>query len=331
MGVVVLTCLVALTLVSPGKKSIDASWDQLAGFYKYSAPPLFKVLEEVDQTPTTTRTQLVFPGFAGQYARGTLVVPRSAGKHPLVVLLHGLGGNKEHALRMYGDALLASNCAVLALDAPNHGQSQGLAARTIMEKLNLQLERLSVRRDLVAEAYQLDSDSFETFFTGVIHDGVLNCRLALDHVLRRTDIDATRVQAIGNSMGAMMGVILASVDPRIKSVCLISGGDPIYDRIESSQHAKKELNLRAAPSLYAPKLAGRPVVMFNGLSDQTIPPQSAERLFAAAQDPKQIRWYASGHALPKFAISEAIAWVRDQAKPAPKSVEIALMHRWTIP
>jgi fermentation-respiration switch protein FrsA (DUF1100 family) len=47
----------------------------------------------------------------------------------------------------------------------------------------------------------------------------------------------------------------------------------------------------------------------HGRYDRTIPPQHAERLFEAAAEPKELRWWDAGHILPAEAISDAAAWL----------------------
>jgi fermentation-respiration switch protein FrsA (DUF1100 family) len=57
--------------------------------------------------------------------------------------------------------------------------------------------------------------------------------------------------------------------------------------------------------------------MVNGRADRTIRPDQAERLFAAANEPKEIRWYDGGHYIPPAAIDGAMDWLagrlRDEA------------------
>ena len=42
----------------------------------------------------------------------------------------------------------------------------------------------------------------------------------------------------------------------------------------------------------------------------TVTPAQAERLYAAAAEPKTIRWWESGHYLPDAAIDDAAEWLR---------------------
>ena len=49
--------------------------------------------------------------------------------------------------------------------------------------------------------------------------------------------------------------------------------------------------------------------MLNGKRDPTMTPEMGKRLFAAAVDPKEQRWYDSGHLLPTKAYEDAARWV----------------------
>jgi hypothetical protein len=49
--------------------------------------------------------------------------------------------------------------------------------------------------------------------------------------------------------------------------------------------------------------------MIHGRRDRTILPAQAERLFAAADEPKEIRWWDAGHYLPHAAVLDAAEWL----------------------
>ena len=49
--------------------------------------------------------------------------------------------------------------------------------------------------------------------------------------------------------------------------------------------------------------------MLNGKYDQVVTPEMADRRFAAAAEPKSLKWYNSGHHLPDRAYADAAEWV----------------------
>jgi uncharacterized protein len=59
-------------------------------------------------------------------------------------------------------------------------------------------------------------------------------------------------------------------------------------------------------------LAGRPLLMVHGRADRTVTAAQAQRLFDAAGEPKELRWWDAGHYLPTAAIDEAAVWLCDR-------------------
>ncbi|MDF2776219.1 MAG: dipeptidyl aminopeptidase/acylaminoacyl-peptidase-like protein, partial [Geminicoccaceae bacterium] len=59
-------------------------------------------------------------------------------------------------------------------------------------------------------------------------------------------------------------------------------------------------------------LGGRPLLMVHGRRDRTILPLQAERLFAAASEPKEIQWWDAGHYLPDAAVKRAATWLAER-------------------
>jgi len=57
------------------------------------------------------------------------------------------------------------------------------------------------------------------------------------------------------------------------------------------------------------RLDGRPLLMVHGRNDHTVKPEQARRLFEAAREPKELRWWNAGHRLPPDAIDHAATWI----------------------
>jgi fermentation-respiration switch protein FrsA (DUF1100 family) len=66
------------------------------------------------------------------------------------------------------------------------------------------------------------------------------------------------------------------------------------------------------PLRAASRLDGRPLLLVNGRRDTTTRPAQAERLFAAATEPKTMTWYDGGHWPPPAAIEGAAEWVAER-------------------
>jgi len=87
-------------------------------------------------------------------------------------------------------------------------------------------------------------------------------------------------------------------------VALASGGD-----LPAETPFASVVRAAADPLRAVRKLAGRPLLMVNGRLDRTIKASQAERLFAAAGDPKEMRWYNGGHWPPPSEVEFAAEWL----------------------
>lgn len=200
---------------------------------------------------------------------------------PAALLLHGYNSRKDVMLDTAGRGLLARGVASLAIDLPLHGERA-----TVRDEASMRNPLLLAR---------------------LWHAALEECDVALRWLERRPEVDASRLAVVGYSLGAYLGVIAASRDPAVRAVVLAAGGDlpgglpfaPLVRRVADPVRAVK-------------KLGGRPLLMLHGRRDRTVLPEQAERLFAAAREPKRLEWYDAGHWLPPAAIEHATAWVAEQ-------------------
>lgn len=195
---------------------------------------------------------------------------------PAALLLHGYSADKEMMAGTIGRALAQRGIASLALDLPLHGGR----AVPVHRSLGSALELVQHWRQALAEG-----------------------TLGLSYLTARAGIDRARLAAVGYSLGSFLSGALAARDPRIRALVVAAGGDlppgplasfarPIIDPVK---------NIRA--------LDGRPLLMVAGKRDRTVSPAQAEALFAAAREPKEIRWYDSGHILPITAAQDVADWL----------------------
>ena len=217
----------------------------------------------------------------GQRLPALLLSPIAAARVPAALLLHGYTSHKEQMVESVGRALLARGVASLALDLPLHGERDGsLDARALRSpfeilrqwRMALEETRLSIRW-LAA------------------HDG----------------IDADRVGIVGYSLGSFVAVIAAAAEPAARAILLAAGGDLPADLPFGALVRASADPLRAVR-----KLAGRPLLMINGRLDRTVRPDQAERLFAAAHEPKTLRWHAGGHWPPAREIDVGAEWLANR-------------------
>ena len=211
------------------------------------------------------------------YVPAILMVPR-AHPAPAALLLHGFGSRKERMADTVGAGLLRHGVASLAVDLPMHGAREGDGVD--IRGMN-PLRLVALWREAVQEA-----------------------ELALRYLATRAEVDRVRLGIVGYSLGAFLANVVASGAPEVRAVVLAAGGD-LPDGIPFEALVRSVVNpLRAVRGL-----AGRPVLMVNGRYDRTVTPAQAERLFAAAPEPKLLRWYNGGHWPPAREVDAAAEWL----------------------
>lgn len=214
-----------------------------------------------------------------------LLLPLEPRPAPAALLLHGYSSNKERMADSAGKMLLAMGIASLAIDLPLHGArvSAGGAAGLPADEARNPLRLAQRWREALKE-----------------------CVTALHALADLPEIAADRVALIGYSMGAYLGVMVASEDPSVHALVLAAGGD-LPDDLPFAALVRKMVDPLRAVKRYS----GRPLLMVNGRNDRTIRAQQAERLYAAAGEPKSILWYDGGHWLPDAMVRHAAKWVAD--------------------
>ena len=210
-----------------------------------------------------------------------LLLPNSAStraRAPAALLLHGYTSRKERMAEGIGRSLLTRGVASLAIDLPFHGERKG------------SLDQLSFRNPLqLVGAWRLALNEI---------------RLALDYLSDLPAVDAQSLAIVGYSLGSFLSVVAAANDALVRVVVLASGG-----YLPAETPFASIVRAAADPLRAVRKLAGRPLLMVNGRLDRTIKPTQAERLFAAAGEPKEIRWYGGGHWPPPSEVDFAADWL----------------------
>lgn len=261
-------------------------FSKLRSFYDYDAKKdvLFKTEDKSNDQAFVLHIE--FNGPSGDKVTGLFAKPKAEGVYPCVLLLHGLTSNKETMAVGFGPSLVKQNIAVLALDAPMHGERK--------------------KPD--------DNPSKPENFPGVLHDGCREYRVALDWLAKRKDIDSAHIGLLGYSMGSFMGSILGALDTRIKAFALCVGGDPILPLIVTIPEDNRDVAYSISTSLFIGRIAPRPILMLNGKQDTVVKEEASKRLYSAAKEPKEQVWYESGHILPKEALEKSVSWLTAKLK-----------------
>ena len=218
-----------------------------------------------------------------------LLLPATDAPAPAALLLHGLGSEKERMGDTVGMALLRRGVAALALDLPMHGERDDAGRRREAISDN-PLQLIATWRAAIEEA-----------------------RLALDFLATHPRVDGDRLGLVGYSLGSFLANIVAGELVTIRAVVLAASGD-LPDGLPFASMVRTIVDpLRAVR-----RVAGRPLLMVNGRYDRTVKPAQAERLFAAAHEPKTMRWYTGGHWPPAREIDAAADWLASRLGETPE-------------
>jgi dienelactone hydrolase len=226
-------------------------------------------------------------------ATGRLFVPEGAGPFAGILLMHGLPGNAEQ-MTTYGALLARHGAVVVALDAP--------FARRGGEPLRF-----------------TDADSAEQVQL------MTDLQRAVDLLVARPDVDASRLGYLGISYGGAMGALFVGIERRLKTGVLAvadgglvshftgpeDGGSPLAGLTCAEWRRWLESMIPIEPIKYVGFASPTPLLLQSGRQDALVPPRDAERLHAAAPDPKTVQWYEAGHSLGVTAVRARSFWLHE--------------------
>ena len=266
--------------------------------YDRSIPLEARTVERIEQEGHR-REKIVFRSTQGYLVPGYLQFPKS-GKtpYPIVLLLHGWSGSKDHWWKDDGyisggnvrRALLNEGYAILALDAHCHG------------------DRISLN-DFAPVNHFVDTDlgsaqrkGYYTI-TEIYMQTTRDYRRAIDYLETRTDLDSSRLGMIGYSMGGAQTFFLTGVEPRIKA------------SVSCCAPAEKNKWSPIAPQNYLAGIGERPFLMIMGRTDEMCPVGHAQGLYAQIPaTTKELLFVDAGHKLPPTYVPHAIDWIKQHVK-----------------
>lgn len=231
----------------------------------------------------------------GEWIPAMLATPAGkAGPFPLIVATHGIFSHKMQVLGQVGPALLEKGYAVLAVDLPLHGERAGMPLEILDSKNPARMASIWRR-------------------------AVINIREAIDVVQSAGVADQSKgVTVVGYSLGSWMSTLLGAADPRVHAMVLMVGG---ATELSAEMMALPEV-ANSDPRVAIAAFSPRPILMLNARNDRTVTPAMAERLYKAALEPKEQRWYDMGHLLKDPAFKDAADWIAakwNDEKPQPGS------------
>ncbi|KKQ98106.1 MAG: Alpha/beta superfamily hydrolase [Candidatus Woesebacteria bacterium GW2011_GWA1_39_12] len=221
--------------------------------------------------------KVFIPNKTGLKLAAIIEKPKSKGKFPFVILLHGFKGYKEEpTYSKLANELLKIGIGSIRFDASGFGESEG-----------------DFQKEYRLTNYVSDTEAVYQW------------------LLEQRYVDEDRMGVMGQSMGGALAIILASKFPEIKAVVSISPPDIFatrddfgkrlnewkekgYIEIDSSRMGKlkvpyeyaldaKKYDIRA----YAKKVKASKMFIL-GLADITIDPGQTRDVFRAAAEPKEL-------------------------------------------
>jgi len=267
--------------------------------------------------------------------------PGASGRRPVVIVLHGTGGNKEGLAGRLRELAKRGFIAV-AIDGRYHGAR---AARTPGQ--------LGPYDAAILSAYRTSKEH------PFLYDTVWDVMRLIDYLETRDDVDRGRIGLTGISKGGMETYLAAAVDPRIAVAVPLIGVQSFrwaldhgawdsraWTLREAIDAAAKDGNEsvgagfmrrfydRVAPGVYGqfdgpamlPLIAPRPLLVVNGDSDPRTPiggvrecMAAAERAYKAQGVPDRLVLHLepnAGHQVTADGDAAALAWFEKWLKPS---------------
>ncbi len=212
--------------------------------------------------------------------------------YPVVIMLHGIGDQKNADYMMLGDSIFsAAGFAVFRPDIEFHGER----ART----------KFSFK----------ESKKYRYTFRDALVQTVFDLRRAVDYLDTRPDIDSTKTAFLGISLGGIIGTVFCGVEKRVEfPIITLAGGGMRYALGKDGLKERvKEMLAPIEPLNFVAQISPRPVLFQNAKKDEIIPKTSTMLLYATAKEPKEIIWYDAHHHMPpRPAFRDAVEWLQSK-------------------
>jgi dienelactone hydrolase len=176
----------------------------------------------------------------------------------------------------------------------------------------MSIETLWSDRDFFLKRTQEDDmrNSFEE---------VVNIRRAMDWLSVQPNVDPQRFACVGHDFGGMYGVLAGSLDRRPTHYVIMAATPRFPDwylYLPKLEGEPREAFIRKMaeidPIRHVSQLSPAHVFFQFATDDFHVPKERAEEFFAAAKDPKELKWYTAGHGLNQDATRARKAWLRQK-------------------
>jgi len=281
-----LLLLVALLPACGGEKSdvpSQFSYDDSQAFDVQDKPTSFSTNEvRVDD--------ISFTGPGDTRLNAYLMLPSgSPGRHPAVIYAHGAGGDRQELL---DEAVKMAEKGTVALTLDmiySPSRARPLPAGMAGARENSRLEQEAVKE----------------------------VRRAVDYLQSREDVDDDQIGYVGWSAGARIGAVISGVEDRIKAFDLIAGGAaPVSEYVKLApvdlQNELRTVLGKTDPMHYVGLAKPSELLFQDGRQDEIVPEAALRQLAGAGSEPKELRWYDSGHVPSAKMWADSRSWLADR-------------------
>ncbi len=302
--------LSSLTEWEKKRGEIRNEWKEFLGAYDFLGLPLKLQVHKEEELEYCTRTLISYQAEPGRIVRAYLLVPNGISKGekcPAIVAFHGT--NPRTFDKLVG---LAEN--------PERHMGLRLAKQgfVVICPENFLWEKDSYKASTKAV---LKHHSSSKGMAVMLADGMR----AVDVLLARDDVDASRIGAYGHSLGAKETLYLAAMDDRICAAVASEGGVEVgfsnWDAIWYLGNAAGKEGFEEAHHDLLRLIAGRPFLVLGGESGRSA--ADGERSWPAIYAGQKV-WKAyytepvqmgllnhgQGHSLPWDAGEKVIGWLK---------------------
>jgi dienelactone hydrolase len=172
-----------------------------------------------------------------------MIRPAPQGKYPVMIVLHGTGGNKE-GVRTWLTDLASRGIMGVAIDARYHGE---------------RVKDVKGSEAYVAAIAKAWKDPKETMEHPFYYDTVWDLWRLVDVLEKRDDVDPKRIGMMGISMGGIQTWLAASVDERVAVAMPLIGVQSFRWSLKNEKWQGRANTIKAAHEAAAKDL-GEPAV-----------------------------------------------------------------------
>jgi dienelactone hydrolase len=231
-----------------------------------------------------------FTGPSDTRLTGYLVTPAGSGRHPAVVYAHGAGGDRQELLDE-ARYMAEKGAVTLTLDmiySPSRAQPQPSAGMEAL-RANSALEVKCVKE----------------------------VRRAVDLLQSLDAVDGEQIGYVGWSQGARMGALISGIERRIKAFDLIAGGAAPVSLFLNQAPAElrpelREIFEKTDPLSHVAQAAPAALLFQLGRDDEVVPEAALRELARAGSEPKEVRWYDTGHLPSEELWADSRSWLADE-------------------